>query len=360
MKGKAIWALGFLTLLSAANVINALIMWFNLGPEGTFRPYLLAGIVAAFPVYAYLLISVLITLAFLGELSNKEQINALTERMGRFESGQQTQQKTLEGIQAKMFLVDESLERTRKEFSNRLAEQANHLEQSVEKGHQTQQRMLDAVQSRVFLLDESLKKVNTNLDKVAPQLAEIKETSTRQFKEMETALEQVQQHDKKTVATVTKQADEITEIRLKLDRLEAELTKPKPLLTSQSNVEDVKGIGPIKGAELREIGITNAGELIMADTKLVADRMGSTEKTVEKLQGRAQLAMIPGLKDKDLLLLEDLDINDRKNLAEQDPIDLSKKINAVFKVNVAQGKIAEGDKPTIEEIESWVKFVKSY
>jgi hypothetical protein len=381
LKGIAIWVLGFLTLLSAANVVNAVIMWFNLGPEGTFTPYPLGSVIATFPVYAYFLISVLITVAFLGvtthmavgELSNTEQIKAITERMTRFESGQLSQQKTLDGVKAKMFLVDESLERTRKELSNGLTEQGNDVKQSVEKGHQTQQKMLDGVQGRVFLLDESLKgvkkelndqtdvmkNVNANLvDKVGPQLAEIRETSTKQLKEMESALEKIQQGDKKTASTVAKQADEIAEIRLKLEKLEAELIKPKPLLTSQSSVEDVKGIGPGKGTELREIGITNAGELIMADTKLVADRMGSSEKTVEKLQGRAQLAMTPGLKEKDLFLLEELDITDRKSLAEQDPIDLSKKINAVFKVNVAKGKVSEGDRPTIEEIASWVKFVR--
>jgi len=141
--------------------------------------------------------------------------------------------------------------------------------------------------------------------------------------------------------------------------LERDLFRPSPLLTSQNNVEDVKGIGPGKGTELKEIGITNVGDLIMADPKVVAEKMGSTEKTVEKLQGRAQLLMVPGMKEKDLLLLEDLDIVDRKSLADQDPIELGKKINAVFKVNLAKGKIGEADKPTIEEIESWVRFSRA-
>jgi hypothetical protein len=233
--------------------------------------------------------------------------------------------------------------------------------------------MIDGLQGRVFLLDESMKgvkdelngqtdvmkSVNANLvDKVDPQLAEIKESSTKQLYEIDNGLRQIRQRDKKTLATIAKQAGEISEVRLKLEKLEAELIKPKPMLTSRSNVEDVKGIGPGKGTELREMGIPTAGELVMADTKLVAERMGTSEKTVEKLQGRAQLAMIPGLKEKDLFLLEELDITDRKSLAKQDPIDLSKKVNAIFKVNLAQGKVAEGDKPTIEELESWIKFVR--
>jgi hypothetical protein len=388
LKGIYIWILGFFSFLAGANVVNATIMWFNpnLGPTGTFTPYLLGGLTGAIPVYVYLLISVLVTLAFLGatshqvvsELSSTEEVNALNEKANRLESGQQTQQKLLEGVQARVFLVDEGLERTRKELAKGLSEQGETTRkelakglseqgeatrQSLESGQQAQQKMLESVQGRVFLLEESLKGVrkglseqaevikgvNMNLlDKLGPQLADI-----------ENAVAKLNQRDKKTVVAITKQRAEIAEINLKMERLESEFAKRKPLLTSQSNVEEVKGIGEAKTAELKEIGITNVGDLIMADPKVVAEKMGSSEKTVEKLQGRAQLSMLSGMKEKALFLLEELDIMDRKSLAEQDPIELSKKINAIFKVHVADGKVSEADKPTIEEIDSWVKFVRS-
>jgi hypothetical protein len=345
-------------------------MWFNLGPEGTFTPYLL-GFAGAIPVYVYLLISVLVTLALFGvtahkvvsELSVGDQIREINEKTNLLQAGHESQQKVLESLQARVFLVDESLERTRKEFSKQIVEQGDAIQHSSEIEHQTQKKMLNGVEGRVFLLDESLKGVkkglseqaevikgvNANLvERVSPQLAGVKED-----------LAQFEQRDKKTEAANRKQMDEIKEIKLKLERLEGAFVTPKSLLTSQSNVEDVKGIGPGKGAELKEIGITNAGDLIMADPKVVAEKTGSSENTVEKWQGRAQLSMVPGLKDKDLLLLEELDIIDRKSLATQDPIELGKKINAIFKVNLAKGKVSEVDKPTIEEIDSWMKFVKA-
>jgi hypothetical protein len=68
--------------------------------------------------------------------------------------------------------------------------------------------------------------------------------------------------------------------------------------------------------------------------------------------------MVPGLNEKNLLLLEELDVIDRKSLAAQDPIELSKRINAVFKINLDKGKVLESDLPTIEEIDSWIKFAK--
>jgi hypothetical protein len=378
----AIWVLGFFSFLAGSNVINAVIMWFNLGPEATFTPYLLGGLTGAIPVYVYLVISVLVAWAFLGatsnqivsELANTEEINAINEKANRLEYGQQTQQKLLESVQARLFLVDEGLEETRKELSKGLVEQGDAIKQSLKAGQQAQQRMLDSVQGRIFLLEESVRSVNEGLNeqaemikgvnanlvgKVDTRLVDVKEAVAKRLGEVEKALVQLELGDEKTVEAVTKQRDEIAEIRLKLDRLEGELVKPKPLLTSQSSVEDVKGIGPGKGAELKEIGVTNVGELIMADPKVVMKEMGSSEKTVERLQGRAQLSMVPGLKNKDLILLEELGILDRKTLAEQDPIELSKKINAIFKVSVAEGKVTEADKPTIEEIDSWVKFVRS-
>ena len=382
LKGKAIWILGLLAFLAGANVINSVIMWFEIGPEATFTPYLFGSLIGEIPNYVYFLVSLIAFVVFLGatshkvvdDISNTDQINAIVENVDRLEAGQQSQQKLLEGVQAKVFLVDEGLERTRKDFSKALAEQGESIAKSLDSGHQAQRKALDSIQGQVFLLDESLKGIKKGLDAqvdivkgtnatlvdtFAPQLADMQATLAKQIGETESALAQVKRGEKRTSANMAKQQDQIAEITLKLEQLEAMLATPKPMLTSKSSIEDVKGIGPGKGTELKEMGITNAGELIMADTKVLAGRMGSSEKTVEKLQGRAQLSMVPGLNEKNLLLLEELDVIDRKSLAAQDPIELSKRINAVFKINLDKGKVLESDLPTIEEIDSWIKFAKT-
>ncbi len=369
MKGMAIWILGFLSLLAGANVVYATIAWFQLGPAATVTPNLFN--IVGFPVYVYMLLSASATLLFLGatshvlvnELSVADEIRTINEKVNRLQAGQESQQKLLEGVQARIFLVDESLERTRREFSKALVDQSDSLKQSLEASQQSQQKMMDAVQGRVFLLDESMKTikkglseqsdlvkaVNSNVaDKINPQLTAVKE-----------AITEIEQKNSKTTAAIAKQKDDLKEITLKLEQLENALITPKPLLTSQSNVEAVKGIGPGKAAELKEINVTTVGDLIMADPKVVADKMGSSDKTVEKMQGRAQLSLIPNLKEKDLSMLEELDIFDRKSLAAQDPIELGKKMNAIFKINLAKGKTSEADKPTIEDIVSWVKSAKS-
>jgi len=430
LKGIYIWILGFFSLLSAVNVVNATIMWFETGPTSTFEPYLLGGL--TLPVYVYALISILVTLAFLGgtshmlvsKLSVVDQVKELNEKTSslqvkqdaqqrtlvvlqdkisqvdesvdrtgsklsaelssqgdtlkksleagnkaidtktsRLQAGQESQTEVLMNVQSKVSEVDENLELTSKRLTDELTTQGEAIKQTVEAKDQNQQKILEGMQGRMFFVDESLNNVEKKLGEQADLMKTLDTNSAKntnsQLTVVKETLAKLELEDGKTVAAIETQRNEIGEIRQKLERLEASLIKPKSMLKSNSNVEDIKGIGPNKAAELKNIGITSASDLIMADPKVVADTMGSTEKTVEKVQGRAQLQLIPGMKEKDLLLLEDLDITDRKKLSSQDPIELGKKINAIFKVNLAKGKVEENDRPTIEEVDSWIKFTKA-
>jgi predicted flap endonuclease-1-like 5' DNA nuclease len=358
-----IWILGFFAFLAGANVINATIMWFEIGPTGTFTPFL-GDFIGAIPVYVYMLISVLATLVFLGaasqkvlsELSVVDQMTAIDEKTNRLQASQESHRLALQDVQNRMSMVNETIERNGNKLSWELSKQGDSIKHSVTTGDQTQQKLLDGIQGRLFLVDENLNDYKKRLDE---QTELIKAVDGKLDEKINSALSKFESRDDKTVAAIQKQRREIEKIRLKIEKLESSLVMPKSLLTSQNNVEDVKGIGPNKATELKEIGITTAGDLIMADPKVVAAKMSSSDETVEKLQGRAQLAMIPGLKEKDLFLLEELDITNRKSLALQDPIELAKRINAIFKVNLAKGRVSENDRPTIEEVDSWVKFTRA-
>jgi len=189
-------------------------------------------------------------------------------------------------------------------------------------------------------------------------LADVKDDLTRQVAKMGNAVERQENRNIKSAKAILKQEGEIADISLKLEKLEADFVKPKPQLTSQDKVEDVRGIGETTGNELREMEITNVGELILTDPAVIAEKTEMSEKTVEKLQGRAQLAMVPGVKEKDSVLLEEAGVTNRKELASQDPFELGRRINEIVKVYVEEGKISEAEKPTLEEIDSWIRFAK--
>ena len=340
MQGKAIWVLGFFSFLAGLSAIHAIILLNQLGLEGIFQPYLIGSLTGGIPVYIYLLISILATLVFLGatsirvvsELSNKSLLNEINAKADNLESGQKLQQKFLESLQARVFLVDESINGMRKEVANGLSKQG-----------------------------EEIKQVHANLvNRFDTKLADVKEGTMRQLVKIENTMARHERRNRKNAKDILKQMGEIADIRLKVEKLEGELAKmPKPQLTSQSNVEEVRGIGENTGNELREMGITNVGELVLTDTAVIAEKTGMSEKMVEKLQGRAQLAMVPSVKNKDMILLEEVGVTNRKELANQDPLELGRKINGILKVYVEEGKISEAEKPTIEDIYSWIKFARA-
>ena len=379
MQGKTIWILGFLTFLAALNAINAIFMSFSLGMEGTFQPYLIDSLTGGIPVYVYLFASVLATFLFLGatsiktvtELSNKALLNEINSKVNTIESGQKLQQKVLESLQARVFLVDESVNGMRKEVAKAFTKQAEELKQVQANLAKNQSNLakkfdndLSAVKGEMTRQingqSEEIKRTNRNLTNLFNKnLAEVKDELAGQLARLAGTMESHERRNRKSEKIILKQKEEIAEIKTKMELLEEESVAPKPLLTSQCKVEDVRGIGENTGNELREIGITDVGELVLTDPLLIADKTDMSEKTVEKLQGRAQLAMVPGIQEKDIILLEEAGVMNRKELADQDPLELGIKINGISKIYVDEGKIAEAERPTIEEVYTWVKAAKA-
>ena len=376
MQGKAIWALGFFSFLSGLNALTAIFLAINFGIESQFSPYLIDTITGPVPVYYYLIASIIATLLFLGgtsvkvvtELSNKALLHEINSKANDLKSGQKLEQSLLESLKSRVFLVDESLDAGKRDmvkkfgeqekeiktlytnlsnrFDSKLASASNDIGKQVGDGFNEQAEMLKEFHSSL-------------VDRFDTRLAEVSEGLTRRIAKMEDNVQRYSQRVKKSTLAIEKQQNEIAEIKLKLASLEDEFVQPKPQLTSQSKTEDVRGIGENTGNELREMGITDVGELVLTDPEAIADKTDMSVKTVEKLQGRAQLQMVPGINEKDLILLEEAGVMNRQDLAKQDPIDLGKRINVTYKVFVEEGKLAEGEKPTIEEIDSWIKFVKA-
>ena len=82
------------------------------------------------------------------------------------------------------------------------------------------------------------------------------------------------------------------------------------------------------------------------------------KEMAENLQATAQLMMIPGVDSSDAELLIDAGIKSRKELANHDLIQLSRKVGAIAKIYVDQGKISKDECPTIEEISSWIRIAR--
>ena len=376
MRGKAIWTLGFFSFLAGLNAITAVILSINLGIESTFQPYLINTLTGGLPTYLYLIVSIIVTLIFLGataskivtELSNIPILNQINTKVNKLEQGQKLQQSDLKSLKGNVFLVANNLETTKKEITKMLADQDTEI-----KAVQTSLANKINKKSTVMKLEiekhltegfaeqaEMLKQFHTSItNRFTSESTEMKVEIENQLVQIEEAMKKQDQSTKKTAKNISKQKTEITNIQTKITKLENEFVKPEPQLTSKSNPEKVRGIGPTTMNELKEMGITTVGQLIMEDPKIIAEKTSTSQKTAQKLQGIAQLSMVPGVTEKDIILLEDAEITNRKALANQDPIELSMKINKVFKIQLEEGKIQETEKPTIEEIQSWIKNAKT-
>ncbi|UCC28224.1 MAG: DUF4332 domain-containing protein [Candidatus Bathyarchaeota archaeon] len=335
MKGTTFWIMGFFSFLAGLNAVNGIFMWVQRSPESIITPYLIGDVTGGLSVATYLWISILATFIFLGltmtSIAGKLPDSTLVENVMEKVNGLQSDQEVIEKIRARLMIIDATQNEIRRDFSESFTAQK-------ENGKMIRGDLL------------------TKFDK---QLAYLNEKMTKQLRKVEKTVQKTDQTSQKRITAITKQMKEVADLKLHVENLEKELMRPKPRLTSQSDLKEVKGIGTHLATNMKGIGVTNVGELILTDPRTIAEKTNTSQKTIERLQGRAQLSMLPGLKEKDVALLEELDITTRKQLADQDSIELGMKMNGILKTHVEQGKIAETEKPTIEDIDSWIKCAKS-
>jgi predicted flap endonuclease-1-like 5' DNA nuclease len=338
LKTASLWILAFLAFLAGLNAVNAVVLWTRLGPEMIIQPYLIGNFIGGLSIATYLWISTLATFVFLGmtlsHMLNKLPDSTMFDDVIQEMKSLKNDDEVLEKIKARLMIIDAGLSDIRRGVLEGLNEQGTVLKKF-----------------RVELFGRLNKEVAGLKEEVAKGLKEIENSLKKTLKKAETA-------NKKSLNAVVKRLKEIEDIKSKLEKLEKELVTPKPRLTSQSDLKKVRGIGNRLANELKGIGITSVGELIMTDPHVIAEKTGASKKIVEKLQGRAQLLMVPGITEKDVALLEELGVTNRRALAEQDPIELGKKMNGVLNNYVQRGRLSEVEKPTIEEITSWIKFAK--
>ena len=368
-KGIGVWILGFSAFLAGLNALNAVILWIYQGADAIIEPYLVGFILGKIQVKEYFWLSLITTLIFMGltsivAYSGPTRYQALLKMIAGVEEKLAANTRKLEvtrtGVFAKLEYdkmareelfntVNTNIDNTRKEMLSLTERQWKAIQKTREEMLGLLEEQAKAIQKEVFSA------VNTNLGNTRKKMLGMLE---KQGKAIQKAMQKVRRLNKQGAVTAEKQRVELADIRARLERLERELMPPQPRLTSRSSPEEIKGIGPRFGEELRSIGITNVGELVTADPALIAERTHLTPEMALRLQARAQLLMVPGIDENDAELLEEAGIVSRRELASQDPVQLSRMIGEVVKAN-APGRPSEAGKPTIEEVSSWIRLAKS-
>lgn len=349
-RGVAVWISGFLTFLGAINVVNAVTLWRLEGRYSIINPYLIGDWIGAMQVSTYFWASVTATFVFLGLTSviayrRLPPDPAIVRMLVKLGGTLATTKKTVETAQKDLY---DGLE------NNKIAREQLFKKSNANLDN-TRQEMLSALVGQ----EKTIQKVRKDtLFAIETNLSSVRKDLLGKLDRQAKAVQKVERTSKWNAKRVEKQTASLTDIGSKLGKIEAELMPPEPRLTSQNELEDMKGIGSSLGKELRSIGLKNIGELIATEPATIAEKTRPSPEMVERLQQRALLLMIPGINESDIRLLKEVGITSRKELADQDPILLSRRMEEVAKTYVETGKISREEKPSIEEISSWIKNAK--
>jgi len=363
-KGISVWILGFITFLATLNMLYAVRLGALEYTDSTIQLYIISDLTETIlgtremRVMDYFWVSTTLTFVFLG-------LTAIAA----------TRKPPLDPALVKMFVkLDGNLTANRRTLKDGLEENKEAMENArmdlldgLDANRKASEKLLSNARIQIVGgLEEHGKIIRKIIQSVREELLSSIETNVRNVREetltalgkQRSMIQKVTRLNKRSAKTMEKQMAELADMRTRLERMESAFAPPQPKLTSLDKPEDVKGIGPRLAEELKAIGITSVGELITTDSATIGEKTRVSQEMAKHLQATAQLLMIPGVDQNDTELLREVEVFTVKELAEQDPIQLSGKLTEVAKTYVEQGKITDSERPTVEEVSSWVRHAK--
>jgi len=348
-RGIYVWISAFATFLAIMCSFAMAVLLINEGAGAVVRPYIL-GIFGGLSVESYLWISVTATFIFLG-------ITCIIVY----------RKQPPDPEIVKMFLkVGGNLAALRKAQEASITETADQLEYNRKVDQKffsnIKLDLEEANKETLALLAnqrKAVKKIRLDLiSTIEKKAGETGEKLSADLKKQETVMMGVKRLNEESAAALKKQRAELEEIELRLERIEGNMVPNQAKLNSLDNPENIKGIGPSLGKELTGLGITSVGEFLTTDPVVIGEKTRVSQEAAENLQAMAQLMMVPGVDANDAELLIEVGVRSRRELADQDLIQLSRKVSEISKIYVDHGKISKDKCPTIEEISSWIRMAR--
>jgi len=316
-KGTLVWISAFLSFLAGLNTFNAVMLLTLQGSDFIVEFSIMDLKLGNVSAFAYFLISAITTFVLLG----------LTFFF------------TFQGLPAD----PDVLQRLSK----------------VEGGLALSTNMLENMQIGFFRrLEDNEKATDEALQKMNMSLGEARKETNDALEKQRKALKDAQKENTKNTDIIRKQATEVTGVRKRVEKIEKALSPAKTKLTSKSKLEAVKGVKPRLAEGLKTMGITTVGQFLTTDPSAIAEKTMELHETVTNLQAQAQLLMVPGIEANDAELLVKAGITSRKELADQDPVQLCRAIANVANTYVEKGKISASRVPTVDDVWSWIRSAK--
>ncbi len=315
LKGTTTWILGFLALLAVINAFNALILINSGVSEAGFRVF--GSTFGSMDAEAYFWLSIVFTFIFFS----------------------MTVISIYRGLPSDPRLLD------------RLSK--------VEEGLTLASNMLENTQIGFFKKLEENEKANEEIfRKTSVNMEEMKKENTENLAQQKSVLQSIVEETRRNSDSVRKQATDLAAMKKSISELGKDVLLQKPRLTSRSEINKFKSIAPGLATKLNEMKIETVSDLLTADASTIAQKASEMVETIADKQAEAQLLMIPGISDEQARLLVKVGITSRRELANQDPVQLYRGIAGIAKALVVTGEMPANKIPTIEDITEWTRVAK--
>jgi hypothetical protein len=345
-----VWLSIFATFLACLSSFYNAVLVLNQGADTIVNPYILGSILANQSAQVYLWLSITATCIFL----------AITCILVYRRTPPDPELIRL------LLKIGGNLAALRKSQETQTTEFADQMEHNRKINRQFFSTVTAGLEEGTKKTDELFAAHDKTAKKSRQEIvATVEKTSTESdaklsadLKRQEAVINGVKRLSEENSAALKTQSTVLEAMKAQLEGIQSNLVPNQPKLKSIDSPEELKGIGPSLGKELRLLGINSVGEFLTTDPIIIGEKTRVTQETAEHLQAMAQLMMIPGISTTDAELLIEAGVRSRRQLADQDLIQLSRKIGDIAKIYVAQGKISKEENPTIEEISAWIRNAK--
>jgi len=225
----------------------------------------------------------------------------------------------------------------------------------VEENLATNSNMIENTQIGFFRKLEDTEKLNEEaFHKVYQNFEDTRKDVADNLAKQNGILQSIEKENEKNADNVKKQSTDLTKIKKTLEEIENR-NNGKSKFTGQTKLEDFKNVPMNLASKLGRIKVTNVSELLATDSVSIAEKTGELPENIAHLQAQAQLLMVPGIDEKEAELLVRFGVTSRRELANQDPVQLYRGLSGIARTYIDQGKMSESKIPTIEDVSQWIK-----
>lgn len=213
-----------------------------------------------------------------------------------------------------------------------LHKKAETFERELQKNLEDDMKSFEFVNKRLATIRKKIDKLQKSLEELAPL--------------------------KNKVVVINDIHDSLQHVRRILEKVGS---VPEPYLSSIYKLEVLEGRLLKKGTvkRLRSSGIVTLEDLLLKSPLEIASTKAMSENEAKELHSIIQLLMIPGIRYEDAVLLLKSGVNSKNELALQDVLSLGARVSRTADVYVEEGVITTDERPTLEEVGSWIRWAKT-